>query len=50
MCRNQLVLGASLIAGGAGIVLSLLLGSAFLSILFAVGLILGGVLLLSGSA
>ena len=50
MCRNKTILGAALLAGGAGIILSLLLDSTILSILFAGGLIVGGALLLTGSA
>ena len=47
MCRNKMVLGFSLIAGGAGILLGLLIESPFFSFLIAAGLIIAGILLLS---
>lgn len=50
MCRKQVLIGTALLAGGAGMLLSLLLGSVFLSILFAAGLLFGGALLFSGAA
>ncbi|MDO4845289.1 MAG: hypothetical protein Q3977_01615 [Oscillospiraceae bacterium] len=50
MCRNKTILGAALLAGGAGVVLSLLLSSTILSVLFAGGLICGGILLLTSCA
>ena len=50
MCRRQVLIGTALLAGGAGMLLSLLLGSVFLSILFAAGLILGGALLFGSTA
>ena len=48
--RRQILIGTALLAAGAGILFSLLLGSAFLSVLFAAGLIVGGALLLTGSS
>ncbi len=50
MCRRYVLIGTALLAGGVGVILSLLLGSVFLSVLFAAGLILGGALLFSGAA
>ena len=44
MCRKQKCLGYTLIAGGVGILLSLLLASTFWSVFFAAGLIAGGIL------
>ena len=49
VCRKYGLIGAILIAGGVGMLISLLLDNVFLSILFGAGLIVGGVLLL-GSA
>ncbi|MBQ3072169.1 MAG: hypothetical protein IJD20_02625 [Oscillospiraceae bacterium] len=50
MCRKNGIIGTALLAAGAGILLSLLLSNVFLSILFAAGLILGGILLLGSAA
>lgn len=46
MCRRNVVLGAALIAGGIGFLLSLLFGSAFLKVLIGAILVVVGFLLL----
>lgn len=46
MCRRNIVLGAALIAGGAGFLLSLLFGSDFIKAIIGVALAVAGLLLL----
>lgn len=46
MCRKNIVLGAALIAGGAGFLLSLLFGSDFIKAIIGVALAVAGFLLL----
>lgn len=45
MCRKQMLLGFSLISGGAGLLLGLLIGSPFFSFILGAALILTGALL-----